>query len=421
MSRPSTSHRVIRILWASLLLLVVGACSAAVIKTSLVTSGDRSAGCSNGHAAYYLPARLLQITLKAGVLEVGYTTATRSGTTVPDIVATADRSRGPFCLGYEGSIFAADKVKVDVDPETSLLQSIAFNADDQTVDVALQLINALADAAAAITAQRAAEENDKLLLEAGPFFVDPFDLSTMSQINLRLADAGYCVFLDAKDDPFVPPASNHMCEQTGYPQVVRAAGVAQAIDGSVDLTRFQGQGVLYRPLLSHKMVVMRKAGRAWELAESRYFELPNASPAFLLRIDRAWIGDSKAVISFDAGTPYDIQLSKQSEFNAVVEIPGAAIRAALSVPINARAYKKAQYENQIRLIQANALLLDNLAKFDATVNADQAGRSGIAPVGPTDSQSPTVNATMDECLDNAFVTTLPSPDVTCAAIIENRL
>jgi hypothetical protein len=407
--------------------VLLAACTA-VLNSHVASTGTQGSQCRGGKAAYYLPKRLISIQLAGGVLTV---TPASDDAGRGTNTAVADTRYGPFCLAYSGSVFADDRLSVTVNAQTSLLEAVKFNADDKTNEVAIELINALGDFAAFALSRSEEDVALEPVLDAGPFLVDPFDLRRMAEINALLDAAGFCIFLDARDDQFVPSASNEMCAKTGYPQVGRpqVAGL-QSFDAAVDLKKYQGQGVLYRPLLSHQLVVMqRKRPGQWSFVKSQYIDIPNAAPAFLLHVDRSWIGDSKTTIAFDRGTPYSIDIAKESELNVFIDIPLSVLQVAVAIPLKAISFRAAEIENKTTMIKVNAALIATLERYEKQRDADTLRGLGLVPPqGPSvaftvdaDSDESTFSQRLEDCLDNTVEANDLDPTSTCLGIITKGL
>ena len=392
-------------------------CTSTALRSTLHAGG--SATCQG--SAYYLPKRLLSVAVTKGVLNVRLGNADQIGSST----AVADTRYGGFCLEHAGSPFSADKVTVTVDAETSLLKEVVFNGDDKSSEVAIELVNAIGDFAA-FSMTRSIETANASTPDIGPILVDPFDSDRMREVMDTLSSVGVCFFLDGRNDPYIPAWHSTLCEGAGgaYPPVVneQVAGL-QLFDAAADLKAYQGDGILYRPLLSHRLVVMQHQGNRWAEAEWRTIEMPNAAPAFLLHVGRSLIGDSRAEIKFDQGVPVSVGLSKQSEANVFIDIPVSILQVAVSIPVRALTFRRTQIENQKTLIQLNVLQIDTLEKFERARDADVLRGLGIVPL--EDATRSTTEATtlarIEECTQTTPDLIGPELDAHCFSVATKGL
>ncbi|EUC00043.1 hypothetical protein PMI07_006323 [Rhizobium sp. CF080] len=287
-----------------------------------------------------------------------------------------------YCLDFLGSALASDRLEISrssADPR--LLGSITSEFQGKTLDVGEAFINAAAQRSAA--AGRSAFANEQKQILAGHFEFDPFDRGSITRIDGKLRDLDHCIFIDPTDDPYVPAWQSSLCSSAS-PTVVQSGYYGlSVIKASSSLSKESPRGVLYRPMLTHKLVVMRRdhaAGGAWKLFETRRVHMPNAAPAFSLEVKRSLFVDRKMDIAFDGGVLSSIKIDKPSEAEAFSGFVLRTMQVIVSIPVRALIIGKTDTENRNELIQAQGKLIATLREYDEAVKqhkAEQAAISGI--------------------------------------------
>jgi hypothetical protein len=127
------------------------------------------------------------------------------------------------------------------------------------------------------------------------------------------------------------------------------------------------RGVLYRPSLPHKVVVMRnlappKPGR-WRQERIFPVDMPNAAPVFSVGVDRTYFTERNTTLTFDYGVLKDVQLVKGSELNSIAEIPLRVAQAITTIPAQIVQVRINRTNNEEALIAAQAKLIATLRDF----------------------------------------------------------
>lgn len=313
-----------------------------------------------GAGAYYLPRRLL-------TFEVSAPDGTSGRNELQNIstVPASDR-RLALCLDYLAAPTADDKLVIDRSAD-GLLNKIMANAEDKSLEIAQAAIDVFRHAAVATAAPRSTSvlKFGSASPLAGKFEMDPFDVPESAAINNSLKDMGYCVFVDGFTfDPgrFSPET---YCRN---PLAAIAPGAPRTppIDRETVMSESR-RGVLYRPNLPHRVVVMRninapKPGR-WRLQQTLAFDMPNVSPIFSVGVDRAFFTDRKTTLAFESGVLKDVQLTKGSELNSIVEVPLRVAQAITAIPAQIVQVRINRINNEEALINAQAKLLATMRDF----------------------------------------------------------
>lgn len=238
--------------------------------------------------------------------------------------AAADRSL-TFCLDFlESHAPDGPPIKV-VRTSQGLLQSISTITADGSNDIAQAVVGA---AAAMVTARKLRSEapmrTRQFRAEA-----DPFDLSSMTELNRTLNGLGYCVFLDGSNDPFVPTWSTAETLCAGSAQGSRVSGTTAPADPETrekPASTAERPGLLYRPELAHVLHILKRDKPAsgagtWLLIKTQTVFLPNGAPLLRLRAERSLFFDRGAEIDFEDGTPSTITVGTAGDLAGFVSIP----------------------------------------------------------------------------------------------------
>jgi hypothetical protein len=404
------------------------------------------ASCRSNAGTYHLPRRLLTITM-SGNQKDGY------GIKVDqDAVYVADRSE-TYCLDFLLSATSADRIGVQRD-ENGLLQRIFTQADDKTPAVAAQVIQAAADLVASNRAslQRSSQQfkdADNQIIAVASYQFDPFVEREAREVNEALATFGFCVYLDPHNDPFVPSWSEDICRGRAEP---RAKQAREAIPGAVykaepafprsGLAIFdpkpvppemQARGILYRPELSHSLVIIRKqdrGSRSWRVAASERVVMPNAAPAFILEVKRATFVKAETDIQFTSGMIKSISINKPSELLAASDLAVTAAQTVVNIPARTLTIFNNRADNTEKLIQTNAQLINVLrsqnADADAAAQAQQGtnlilSRSANTSARTLNVESETPSAKLTACLNDPATQQYPDPVRVCQEIVNRGL
>ena len=341
-------------------LVVLSACSSMLETTQYDWSAPVAAQrCSAG--AYYLPRRLLSFTLGA---PEGTPARNELTFAVPIVVAAARPP--PAALPRLSSAPTADDMLVIDRTADGLLKKITANAEDKSLEIAQAAIDVFRHAAVATGAGRStAVLKVGSLALAGKFEMDPFDVPESAAINNSIKDMGYCIYVEGYTfDPrrLTPEA---YCRNP-LAAITLGAPRAPEIDRDAALTEAR-RGVLYRPNLPHRVVVMRnldplKSGR-WRLQQTLAVDMPNVSPVFSVGVDRTFFTERKTTLTFESGVLKDVQLMKGSELNSMAEVPLRVVQAITAIPAQIVQVRINRTNNEEALINAQAKLLATLRTF----------------------------------------------------------
>lgn len=364
----------------SIALLVLVGCSG-----PLQTSGGIGAGgiCVDGDGGYQMPRRDL-------IFVVTEETNTQFNFSYELGPAMGDDG-DVYCLAYRGSGTASDQIALDI--KEGLLQRVYSKTIDQTVGIAARVREGLA---------QAADREFSLNLEGVPSVlrleVDPFDLEAMVITNAALRPYGYCVYLDASNDPYVPRWSQALCPQPGAAGQAMAGRFGAGADGKLGNTGLSDtdlggatlpsldndpiDGVLYKPNVTHDLVVLRSQDPGglgpWKLHTIAPVRLPNAAPTLIARIDRGAFVTRESELVFEDGVLVDAALEKTSEVNAVVDLTIEVFNTIFSIPVQILKLDANEAANRQRLIAANAQLLEETRNYREALESLDATKTEIA-------------------------------------------
>ncbi|RWC50016.1 MAG: hypothetical protein EOS55_05500 [Mesorhizobium sp.] len=369
--------------------LLVSGCGPTLVSETLgelPDAGDGSA-CRYQAGAYALPRDLLHIEIRKNVTADPVFYAAQDVTTL----RTADPSR-IYCLDFLGSALANDQIAIgrgtDIGNNATsslLLTRISSEFDDRT----LQIANALVDAAARVAVRPRGAfgvpiDAKNVELVVGQFDFDPFDYEQIKKVNNALESLDHCVFLDPTNDPYVPPWHASLCTSAAYapskdPPPYHGLSVIKAeLPARSEALR----GVLYRPLLTHKLVIMKRnrdpVGAAWQLFETKRVQMTNAAPAFLLEINRSLFVNRTMDIDFANGVLQTVKIDKPSEAEAFSGFVLRTVQVIVSIPVRALVVGKTDAENRKALIQAQAQMIATLEAYDQAVENEKRRRQAAA-------------------------------------------
>ena len=334
-------------------LVGLGGCTSMLETTMLDTEAPTA--CLNGAGAYFLPKKVLTVTVQGLNAKTGKLRGYGMNVT-DDWQSVADRAQS-YCLDYLGSITSRDEVGI-ARTEQGLLQRIYTRAEDKSVQIAKMLIDTAFLLGAAGGRQLIGVDDADQTVYAGPFTFDPLDPYEAAKINAALRPYGYCVFVEGFSFPYgVPPAS--WCEQ---PRILDMyVSKAPPLADPLPPAAISRRGVLYRPNITRTLTVLRKAapyGRdPWVLLMSKKVEVPNWAPVFAVEVDRSLFVDRITDLEFDNGVLTNVSVKKPSEAAAFVEIPLAVVSAVVALPGTIVKLKINDANNTERLIKAQTELI----------------------------------------------------------------
>ncbi|MBN9451754.1 MAG: hypothetical protein J0I42_07355 [Bosea sp.] len=270
---------------------------------------------------YRLPGRDLRVTI---------TEAAGGGFAVTKI-SPVPMGRGPVqCLDYVSLATSNDQLVAKIST-TGLLQSIGTVAEDQSVEIAKKLIETGKNVAIAAGARNATL--GRKLAPPEPLSFDPFDPLAYGRIKTALRDYGLCIVVEGVHVPVGGAGAEAYCDRRGSPSFMPEAETArlQPVPQAE-----AARGVLYRPLLTHMVTVLRKAdpyGRgAWSLHQREAHAFPDLAPVVSIGVERAAFATRTTQLKFDDGVLTDVSVDKKSELLGLSQIPLDFARAVVDIP-----------------------------------------------------------------------------------------
>ena len=398
------------------------------------TTGIGPAGvCNNGDGGYQLPTRDLKVQIVRDK-----TNAERDGLLETGIGDAAGDGGNVYCLKYRGAGTAADQIALDINE--GLLQRVYSKNIDRSVAIAERLRDAARDPNLGRVQDLVIGLDNKSNLVN--LDVNPFDQREMVLANAALRQHGYCLYLDPTNDPYVPRWSGTLCPLEG---VVASSGFGGALAPSgqgkigtagfsdVDLSNTDDSsfdqpvdGVLYRPNLTHDLVILRRRDPTgpgpWKLHKIKPVRMPNAAPIFVAQIDRGTFVTRETELVFDDGVLVDAAIDKTSEVNAAVDLTIAVFETAFAIPVQILSIRANEASNRQQLIAANASLLEATTVYrqaleEANGNSSDTGNSETEDGSRSQGVSNEENAVLNsECVNR-----IPLPqDVTENVQIQDK-
>lgn len=331
--------------WASMALSGCG-----VVETRPFTSGVQQrpgASCASPFGAYYLPkARITLNVIRGGADKI-----------LPSKAHYQADPQLPACLDYLESYTSDDTIRVTRTPD-GLLQSVTSNVRDRTPDIAIKLINAAADAALLSRLDGESKEQEKIDVT-----FDPLEPSELLPAKKALRRFGVCLYVENESFDRATTRPQDWCARREVPRYRSALAAFSAMSAS---TTTSAEGILYRPNISHKIVVMRKMDPdgpgEWTLTESKRVDMPNISPVFSLAIQRTLFSQNQTEVTFNKGVLADIRIDKGSELYGAVVIPLALAQRLSTIPTELIQLRIADTQADIAMLQAETAL------FNATLD-----------------------------------------------------
>jgi hypothetical protein len=355
-------------------LLIVAGCGDVITTSGIDLRASASEpACHSALGYYFLPRTLLSVTAKADQGASLQTATLASG-------VYADR-RQAFCLDYLSSATSIDAVTVKRN-ERGLLVSITSAVEDRTPQIAATLVQTaenFAIAASRTGSTAGAPPPDQLTIQFDPFVWEDLIMANeaLRRFDFCLYVEGYSFSTEGLDPEQVRKAASGWCatsprrEPRYEPRVYAFANLP--VDPEV-----MRQGVLYRPLATHKVVLLHKREGRWELYQTKRYDMPNASPVLSIGVERALFTKRSTAIYFDQGSLSDVAVEKGSELESFVTIPLAVAKAVVDVPSQILQIRLADTQSHAALIQAQGNLLNAInsyASLMASQNPSSPGRS----------------------------------------------
>lgn len=340
--------------------LILQGCS--MVQSDYVTAPATVRDCARDSVAYHLPLRRIQVTVtnyrdakpEKNVLEInGITSATDN--------------RWTFCLERLNNFFAVDQIGVEV--EDGLLKRVFTQAEDKSLLILERTAETVFQGIAGATSGRSFDAAQTIADKRiyGPYNADPFNYEEMRALNETLEPLGFCLQLDPRDDPYVPDWSPQLCQIASVPDRTPKERRLQALGAKAVLPP-KPWGVLYRPLLSHRLLVMQRPDpalkTAWNPVQSKFLQIPNAAPIFGVAVERAAFTKRKTQIKFDKGVLQDVQIDKGSELNELATLPITLAQLVVSLPAEIIRLRIANTTSQAQLVEAQQNLLNSLMALE---------------------------------------------------------
>lgn len=364
----------------ALVLTMLSGCGR-VVETSGLVPGPMGYGptCHSSLGSYYLPRGLLRIKAQAGATSIA------SAGLEADVTMVADRDQ-PFCLDYLSSPTSDDLIVVKRDPK-GLLVGVTSEVEDKTPAIANALIEtaeAAVIAAARAAALEAAGAGDRLDVE-----FDPFVWQELLTVNRALKRFGFCLYVEGRTFPIdgldpaaIVTAGRQWCALENPPVFIPPGDEFAALPVAPEVMR---TGILYRPNIAHKIVVLRKSDptgrRPWQIYQTKRVEMPNVSPILSIGVERAMFATRKTTLAFNRGVLTDVTIDKGSEVAGFVSIPLNVARAVVRVPGEILTLRITDTSNRIALINAQIGLIKAVNERNAVAPAAAAPRSADARTG----------------------------------------
>jgi hypothetical protein len=345
-------------------LLVIAACSK-MIETAPLQPGPLGYAptCSSALGAYYLPKTYLKVKASTDGSSI------KLDSLVP--VRSADRTQ-PLCLDYLALPNADDVIRVKRYPN-GLLESVTSSAIDKTPEIVEALVETGANLAIAAGRGTMLQAGDTVELE-----FDPFVWSELMAARSALRRFGICIYVEGYTFPAdgLSPAAlriagERWCSASQPKPFETDAHYYAALPVPPDVMK---SGILYRPDVSHRIIVLRKndpdGPGSWKLHQSTRIDMPNLGPILAVGVERAMFATRETDLSFNKGVLTDVSVNKTSELVGFVRIPLAVAKAVVSVPAQIIQIRITDTQNQTALLNAQGQLANTLAQ----IRRDNEGR-----------------------------------------------
>lgn len=358
----------------SVLVLALTGC--AMVQSDYVIAPATVRDCAENSVAYHLPRTRVEVTVESYL-----TTPRRNVLTVGQSTKTQTDNRWTFCLETIGNPFSRDQIGVELNG--GLLARVFTDADDKSIEIFEKVGAAVVDGIVGEKKGRVdltAAQIEKNKLTFGPYYVDPFSRFEMGALNRTLEPLGYCLHLEPEGDPYVPASMPDLC---GLPFAAEPRPIADNIADlrAEQILPPQPWGVLYRPLLTHQLRVLRRKDPGlptpWRLAKRHFVHLPNAAPIFGVEVERAAFTRRKTQLTFKDGVLADSTIDKGSELNELVSLPLTLAQLIVSLPAEVLRVRLANTDAQADLVEANIALLDKIAELDAARDQSELTRDEL--------------------------------------------
>lgn len=406
----------------TLLLGFLGGCT-----TVFETRNDLCVGAST--ASYFLPRRKLSI-------DVEQFTGTADNRVyfnlkIDDELIPTSKLDEKHCLHFVNSLTSADKVAVERTTRGHITR-IFSNADDQSGDIVTGVVDTIIEGIVGIqrSAQLEGAAGGSNVIARYAF--DPFIRQDMTEINHALSRFGFCIYLDTASDDFAPAWGPAICGQHSNRPVIHKTKVDQASNETEEPKRTNA--IYYRPLISHKLIVLKRADPGsrdrWEFDRIQTIDLPNGTPVIGVQVERSLFVERKTELMFDNGVLVNVNVDKESELNAFLDVPLKIVQSIASIPTATIRVRVSQNNNRAKLINANNALIGQLRQNRAledslSENGSQSQTQSTIqqslddPAAFAPSQEEVRRARIQTCINSGTVTS-PDAEQECTAIVDGK-
>lgn len=352
--------RHIVVLGALLLALIASACTEVVgtIPIDVAAYGPEPV-CRSTLGAYYLPRALIHFTANKDD-STGIITGSLNS---PPLNMVPDRLQ-PLCLDYLSLATAQDIVTVQRDPSTGLLATISSDVTDRTPQIINTLVATAENVTIAAARQASLTTSDALDIEFDPFVPPELEAAklAMRRFGFCLYVEGHSFFTAGLDAEHVLAAGQNWCSAPRMPAYSDPAERFSALPVPPETMR---SGVLYRPNMTHKIVILYKKDPngpgPWTLYQTKRLDMPNVSPVLSIGVERAMFTERQTTLNFNEGILTDVAVNKMSELVGFVSIPLTVAQAIVSIPQQIVTLRITDVNNQAALLNAQNSLLQAVA------------------------------------------------------------
>ncbi len=356
------------------LLAVVSGCT--VFETTAL-SPIEGVACRSTAGAYFLPRTLVRVKVVANAIGRGF----KVDRDQPEFTTVADFRHQPYCLDYLASPTSKDVIAVKR-AANGLLQEVFSNVIDRSAEIAITLAKtgalfAQAGARTSILGAAAGEAPPDLMF-------DPFDPLELTEINRALRRFGLCVYIENHSFPDGAINPQAWCSDPHQERYVNQLNILLATTPA--RPEAMTTGILYRPNITHKLVVRRKSdptGREpWSLYITKHMEMPNVSPIFAIGVHRAIFTNRETSLTFANGVLTNVRIDKGSELEAFSRIPLEIAQVIVKLPTEIIQLRIDDTRGQAELASAQTTLITTLAELNKTTmnNPGAVATMGL-PVG----------------------------------------
>ena len=137
-------------------------------------------------------------------------------------------------------------------------------------------------------------------------------------------------------------------------------------------------GILYRPALTHRLIVLKrddpKSRDDWKVHQILSVRMPNAAPAFEVRIERNTFVKRTTSLDFESGVLTTMKIIKDnSELNELVTLPITIAQIAVTIPTDILKFQLAETNARKNLITSQQAYINSLIALQAIQAKDGDG------------------------------------------------